>query len=109
MHRERFLFVHGIDAAQWAARFEIEPSTHPCYLCGEPLTTSVPFAIESLRGLAAPACACGNQNTPYCVVRDPRFGDLFTGTAVRSSSPRGLKQTSGRVLRLQQRSGSADA
>jgi len=109
MHRERFLIVHGVSAEHWAARYELEPSTHPCYVCGEPLTTSQPFAIDSLRGLVAPPCTCGNQSTPYCIVRDPRFGDLFTGTATQSSSQRAPKQTVGRVLRLQPRSRSADA
>jgi len=109
MHRERFLFVHGVGAAQWAARYEIEPSTHPCYDCGEPLTTSIPFAIGQLRGLVAPACACGNKSTPYCVVRDPRYGDLLTGTEARGSSPRARQRNGGRVLSMTPRSRSADA
>lgn len=77
MDRRRFLIVHGADAARWAKRFGIEPFSHPCRRCGALLTTSVPFAYKTLRGLLAPSCACGNQGTPYCMVRDPRFGDLF--------------------------------
>lgn len=38
---------------------------------------------------AAPPCAYGNENTPYCVVRDPRYGDLLTtAEAVRSPTVR---------------------
>jgi len=75
--RERFLIAHGVTAESWAARYDIEPFAHPCHDCGKPLTTSIPFAVGELRGLLAPACACGNTNTPYCLVRDPRFGDLL--------------------------------
>lgn len=79
LNRARFLLVHGVDARRWAKRHDLEPFTHPCGACGEPLTTSIPFAVGTLRGLVAPACRCGNTVTPYCVVRDRRHGDLFSG------------------------------
>ena len=92
MNRDRFLVLLGTDPSVWARRYDIEPFREPCYVCGTELTTSVPFAFETLRGLLAPTCVCGNADTPYCVVRDPRFGDLFTGEAARSPRPRGVKR-----------------
>ena len=77
--RENFLAVHGITAEHWAARYGIEPFSHPCHESGATLSTTAPFAVGQLRGLMAPPCACGNANTPYCLVRDPRFGDLLDG------------------------------
>lgn len=79
MTRDHFLLVHGQDPDEWARRYGIEPFTHPCSRCDAPLTTTVPFACGSLRGLLAPACSCGNTQTPYCVVRDPKHGDLLSG------------------------------
>src|SRR4051794_14752016 len=75
--REKFLTIHGITAERWAARYDIEPFEHPCHECGATLRTSIPFAVGQLRGLMAPPCVCGDQNTPYCLVRDARFGDLL--------------------------------
>lgn len=77
MNRERFLVALGVDPKRWAERYDIEPFTHPCSKCGALLTTTLPFAMGTLRGLLAPVCACGNKNTPYGVVRDPAHGDLF--------------------------------
>lgn len=68
LDRDRFLLVLGQDPEAWAARFGIEPFTHPCDGCGEPLSTTLPFASGELRGLIAPRCACGNDAPPYCVV-----------------------------------------
>lgn len=81
MTRDHFLLVHGQDPDAWARRYDIEPFTHPCWRCGASLTTALPFASGSLRGLVAPACACGNTLTPYCIVRDPKHGDLFSGAS----------------------------
>ena len=78
--RECFLIVHGVTAEQWAKRYDIEPFSHECHECGETLTTSVPFVVGELRGLVAPTCDCGNANAPYCLVRDPKFGDLLKAT-----------------------------
>ena len=66
--REKFLLVLGSDPKRWAERFGIEPFSHPCIDCGEMLSTSLPFACDSLRGLIAPRCSCGNDRPPYCVV-----------------------------------------
>lgn len=81
MIANRKLLIHGIDAKAWARRHDIEPFTSACHRCGTVQTTSIPFAEGNLRGLVAPPCKCTDPNVrpPYCVVRDPRFGDLFTG------------------------------
>lgn len=79
MNSDRFLAVLGMDPKKWAARYDIEPFSAPCGVCGATLTTSVPFFQSSLRGLRSPKCSCGNVHTPYCVVREARAGDLFTG------------------------------
>jgi len=82
MNRKRFLRIHGISAETWAQRHDLDQYARPCSRCGAMLTTSIPFASGTLRGLAAPACVCGNENTPYVVVRDARYGDLLTGALV---------------------------
>ena len=73
------LFVHGVTTEAWIARYGIEPFSYPCYVCGRSLTTTRPFAQGTLRGLQAPTCECGDELTPFVIVRDPRYGDLFTG------------------------------
>ena len=75
MNRATFLRVLNSDGVRWARRYGIEPFTHPCSECGREMRTSIPSARGQLRGLIAPVCACGNTNTPYCVVRYSRFGD----------------------------------
>lgn len=75
------LVVHGVTVAEWTARYGVEPFTTPCSDCGAPLTASIPFVRGTLRGLIAPRCTCGNDRTPYVVVRDPKHGDLFSGDA----------------------------
>lgn len=80
MNSDRFLMVLGADAKEWATRYDIQPFSAPCEVCGATMTTSVPFVYSSLRGLRAPRCSCGSETMPYCVVRDYRAGDLFTGT-----------------------------
>ncbi len=79
MRRSRFLRVYGINPEKWAAQHDLEQFNYPCSACGAMLTTSIPFAYETFRGLVAPKCACGNESTPYAIVRDARYGDLFTG------------------------------
>jgi len=80
-NRARFLVAHGADPVVWAKRHGIESFSTPCCVCGAVQTTSLPFASGQLRGLVAPMCACGHPNPPYCVVRDARFGDLFSGSS----------------------------
>jgi hypothetical protein len=77
--RSKFLLVLGADPVKWAARFGIRSFSHPCGRCGCVLTTSIPFAYGQFRGLVAPHCECGNDRPPYGIVRDPRYGDLFSG------------------------------
>lgn len=86
------LIVHGVTADEWTQRYGVEPYSHPCSRCGLVLTTTEPFAKGTLRGLRAPTCSCGNERTPYVVVRDPRHGDLFTGADVAGVAT-GLKLT----------------
>jgi hypothetical protein len=97
------LIVHGATAEEWTERYGVEPFSHPCSRCGRVLSTTVPFVQGTLRGLRAPACVCGNERTPYVIVRDPQYGDLFTGAeadeAVRSSSGGTGRRSVGRVLR----------
>lgn len=76
--RPRFI-VHGVAAEAWAARWGIAIFTAPCSECGRPCTTTIPFVQGALRGLQAPPCACGNERTPFGLVRDPKYGDLFSG------------------------------
>lgn len=66
--RSRFLVVHGADPKAWAERHGIEPFVGECSDCGARAETTLPFMTADLRGLKAPPCACGNENTPYCVV-----------------------------------------
>lgn len=77
--RSKFLIAHGVNADKWAVRYNIEPFSHPCGRCGTVLTTSIPFASGQFRGLIAPQCSCGNERPPCAIVRDPKYGDLFTG------------------------------
>lgn len=71
-------YVHGVSAEAWARRYGITVFSHPC-MCGRLCTISLPFAQGVLRGLQAPPCACGNERTPYGLVRDPKYGDLLSG------------------------------
>lgn len=71
--------VYGQDPDAWADRWGLEPFLYPCDYCGRELRTSVPFVAGQFRGLEAPPCECGSVDTPYCVVRDPKHGDMFTG------------------------------
>lgn len=73
------LYVHGITAEEWTRRYGVQPFSYPCHDCGRMCTTTIPFAQGTLRGLASPTCACGNEKTPYAMVRDPAYGDLFSG------------------------------
>lgn len=79
LNRSRFLTIYGVTAEAWAERHDLESFTHPCPECGADCTTTIPFASGQLRGLMSPPCACGNERTPYCVVRDAKYGDLFSG------------------------------
>ncbi len=76
--RARF-YVYGVTQEEWTRRFGVQPFSYPCYVCGRLLTTTIPFAQGTLRGLQAPTCECGDEKTPFALVRDARYGDLFTG------------------------------
>jgi len=110
---EARLTVLGATAEQWTARYGVQPYSHPCSRCGLVLTTTEPFAKGTLRGLRAPTCRCGNERTPYVVVRDPKYGDLFTGAVyaesagaaadqdtAQGSMARTARRSVGRVLRF---------
>jgi hypothetical protein len=76
MNRNSFKLVLGQDPKAWMDRYGIQPFTLKCG-CGADMTTSIPAFDGQLRALMAPPCACGNTDTPYCVVRDPKHGDLL--------------------------------
>ena len=71
------LLAYGISTETWTKRFGVLPFSYPCIDCGEVLHTSIPFVQGDLRGLQAPPCICGNTQTPFAIVRDPRIGDLL--------------------------------
>ena len=71
----------GVSAEAWAKRHGIEPVAGPCQECGAPKVATIPFqGADGIRGLkSAPCEACGDKSpTPYCMVRDPRFGELLS-------------------------------
>lgn len=73
-----FLVIHGQDPEAWAKKHELEPITATCRHCGRERRTTIPFAAaDGIRGLMAPPCPCGSQARTYCMVRDPRWGDLL--------------------------------
>jgi hypothetical protein len=65
------------DPKEWARRYDIEPFTHPCHCCGAELTTTIPIASRTLRGMSAPNCDCGNARPPICLVAAPGHDDLL--------------------------------
>lgn len=77
MIRDKFLKVLNADWLKWANQFGIEPLSSKCSQCDQPVYTTIPIAYMELRGLASPPCDCGNIDTPYCFVRDPKRGSLF--------------------------------
>lgn len=103
MNAQQRLLIFGVSAARWTARYGVLPFSHPCLDCGRILTTTIPFVQGSLRGLQAPTCECGNEQTPFGLVRDPAYGDLFTGREVGSSKARACSQTTAKVVRLARR------
>lgn len=78
MISEPILTIHGQDPTRWAARHGLRVSDLPCSECSTLLRPSVPFAAGEFRGLRCPPCGCGNQSTPYIVVRAAQYGDLLT-------------------------------
>jgi hypothetical protein len=78
---EPFLTIHGMDPKKWADRYGIVPFSAPCPDCGEIVTTTIPIAVQTLRGLMS-RCICGHEGAPYCLVRDYKYGDLFDGPLV---------------------------
>ncbi len=76
--RKRFLIVHGVSTEAWAKRWGLRiPVSYPCHDCGKERVATIPFAVETFRGLVAPTCECGNEFGPYCVIQDPKHGDLW--------------------------------
>lgn len=62
-------YVYGVTAEAWSRRYGVDAFSHPCSECGRMTTTTIPFAQGDLRGLQAPRCECGNERTPYGLVR----------------------------------------
>lgn len=74
-----FLLIHGQDPKKWAARYGIDPCEYPCDYCKKIQKTTIPFACGQFRGLIAERCCDERQSPLYCFVRDPKYGDLFSG------------------------------
>ena len=72
------LICYGVDPKLWAKRYDLEPFSYPCYKCGKMTETTIPFVQGTMRGLVAPICNCGHPTPPYCMVRDSKYGDLFS-------------------------------
>lgn len=68
MNRAGFLRVLNQDPKRWSSRHGVEAFTIECRFCGVDMVTSIPFAYGKLRGLIAPVCECGNDDTPYAIV-----------------------------------------
>lgn len=98
MNRDRFLLFYGVDPQRWSRRYGIEPASVPCYECGAELFTSIPFAQGDLRGLIAPRCKCGFENTPYCVVHTSlRMDEYLMAAAVRTPKGRAGRRKAARI------------
>lgn len=74
---DRFLVVHGADPAEWALRYDIEPFSKTCRHCGREISTTLPIAQGTFRGLMAPPCPCGSRSKTYCLVRSTASEPLF--------------------------------
>jgi hypothetical protein len=72
------LICYGVDPKRWAKRYDLQPFSFPCYKCGRMGETTIPFVQGTMRGLTAPVCKCGHPTPPYCMVRAPEHGDLFS-------------------------------
>jgi len=90
-NKPRF-FVYGVTAEAWTKRYGVQAFSHPCSDCGRTCTTTIPFVQGTLRGLASPPCVCGNVSTPYGMVRDPRYGDLLSGTEEVGTRPKASRR-----------------
>lgn len=76
------LYVHGVSAEEWCARYGLEAVSAPCSGCGAEKRTARPFVQGSLRGLGSEPCPCGDESeAPYCLVRDG--GGLLDGDLTR--------------------------
>lgn len=94
MNKQFFLLLHNEDPALWAERFQIEAFEVRCKECKEILKTTIPFFTKEFRGLISPKCTCGNNDTPYCLVKAPGFAEFFMDKEVGTSKKRvGLKKT----------------
>ncbi len=77
MNPSKFLTIHGQDPKAWSAHWGLTPKESSCKGCGKPIKTTIPFAYSRYRGLKAPQCSCGDRSVFYCLVVDPKHGDLF--------------------------------
>lgn len=84
--RTYFLYIYYADPVKWAKKYDIEPFSHPCKNCGRLFTTTIPFFQGQFHGLIARECECGSDDRPpYCMVRDPKYGDLFSGSSPKKT------------------------
>jgi hypothetical protein len=87
MNRTNFLKILNTDVQKWCERHGIMPLESPCNECGVTLHTTIPVASREFRGLMADQCQCGNEDVPYCFVRESRAGGMFKGVEEPVSSP----------------------
>lgn len=99
MQREKFLTVHNADWLAWSERHGIDPMTTECKICRGQLTTNIPIVTNDLRGLKAPQCECGNDDTPFCFVKHFDLGELFMDL-VTENSKKPVYLKSSRPMRL---------
>ena len=87
MNRKYFLRLYGIDVDWWIKRWDLERTTHPCKCGDHVFEANIPFVQGTLRGLMSEPCPkCGFSGGPFCLVRDPKFGDLITCTMTVNST-----------------------
>lgn len=85
MNKQTFLLLFNEDPIFWAERFQIEAFEVNCKDCKEILKTTIPFFTKEFRGLISPKCICGNNDTPYCLVKAPGFTEFFMDKEVGTS------------------------
>ena len=76
------VFVHGVTAEEWSARYGIEVFKLPVLRVRTNVHDLDPLRARNPARAPVSPCPCGNEKTPFGLVRDPKHGDLFTGTEV---------------------------
>ena len=61
------LSLVDVDVRAFMRRWGVEPFAAQCPDCLAPVSATIPYARGAQRGLVAPACPCGSEDTPYCI------------------------------------------